>query len=177
MRSIIRNPFFRRIAVAAVALVVVLIAAAGSYLSRTQAAPAQPIPFPHVRMVQAGVQCTFCHTTATMSPAPGIPSLEKCMGCHKMIATDRPAIKQLTTYWNNQQPIEWVRINTLPRYVKFPHNVHVTAGALNCENCHGNVGQMTVTQQVANMNMGWCLSCHQSQQNARQLIDCVICHY
>jgi hypothetical protein len=70
-----------------------------------------------------------------------------------------------------------VRINQLPRHVKFPHHVHVTAGALNCERCHGDVGKMDVTHQVANMNMGWCLDCHQQQPNAKQLIDCVACHY
>ncbi len=177
MRSVIRSPFVRRLLIAVVITVLILVAAVFSYTSRTEAAPQQPMPFPHVRMVSMGIQCTFCHTDAMKSPAPGMPSVEKCMGCHKLIATDRPAIQQLTAYWNNKQPIPWTRINQVPRFVKFPHNVHVTAGGLNCERCHGNVGQMTVTRQASNMNMGWCLDCHRQQPNAKQLIDCVVCHY
>ena len=177
MRSIIRSPFFRRVMIAVVATVLILAVAFISYTSRSQAAPQQPMPFPHVRMVSLGIQCTFCHTTATKSPAPGMPSVEKCMGCHKVIATDKPAIQQLAKYWQDQQPIPWVRINQLPRYVHFPHDVHVDAAGLNCERCHGDVGKMDVTHQVTVMNMGWCLNCHQQQPNARQLMDCVVCHY
>jgi hypothetical protein len=176
MRSIVKSPFFRRAVVAVIATVVILVIAVVSYTSRSQAAPQQPMPFPHNKMVQAGVQCVFCHTDATKSPSPGMPSVEKCMGCHKFVATNTPAIQQLAAYWQRQEPVPWVRINQLPRYVHFPHNVHVNSG-INCERCHGDVGQMPVTHQVAVMNMGWCLSCHQQQPNAKQLIDCVICHY
>ncbi len=178
MRSILRSPYFRRLVIAAVVAALILAATAISYVSRSTASPPQPMPFPHQRMVQAaGVQCTFCHTTATKSPAPGMPSVEKCMGCHKIIAKDRPAIQQLASYAQNGEAIPWVRINRLQRYVHFPHNVHVTAGGLNCERCHGDVGSMTQTHQVVVMNMGWCLDCHQQQPNARQLTDCVVCHY
>ncbi len=176
MRSIMKSPFFRRTAIAVIATVVILVLAVVSYASRSQAAPQQPIPFPHSKMVQAGVQCVFCHTSATKSPSPGMPSVEKCMGCHKFVATNRPAVQQLAGYWQRQEPIPWVRINQLPRYVHFPHNVHVNS-VINCERCHGDVGQMQTTHQVVVMNMGWCLSCHQQQPNAKQLMDCVICHY
>jgi hypothetical protein len=176
MRSIIRSPFFWRPAIAVGVTIIILVIAVWSYTSRSQAAPRQPIPFPHQRMVQAGVQCLFCHTVATKSPSPGMPSVEKCMGCHKYIGTDRPAIQQLAGYWQRQEPILWVRINQLPRYVHYPHNVHVNSG-INCERCHGDVGHMEVTHQVVNMTMGWCLNCHQQQPNAKQLMDCVICHF
>ena len=53
---------------------------------------------------------------------------------------------------------------------------HVTAGALNCENCHGDVGNMVEVYPVADMNMGWCLRCHNQQPNADQLKDCAVCH-
>ena len=36
-------------------------------------------------------------------------------------------------YWARQEPIPWVRVNVLPRYVYFNHEVHVNAGK-NCEN-------------------------------------------
>jgi hypothetical protein len=38
------------------------------------------------------------------------------------------------------------------------------------------VGHMTETRPVVNMTMGWCITCHQQQPNAKQLTDCITCH-
>jgi len=162
-----------------IVLVVLIVAGGATFLlaTRTQAAPQQqPIAFNHQLMVQAGIQCLFCHTEARRSPMAGMPSVEKCMGCHKVIANDKPEIKKVAEYWQRGEPILWVRVNTLPRFVYFSHQVHVVAAGLNCEQCHGDVGHMTVDVPVVRMNMGWCLSCHEKQPNARQLMDCVTCH-
>jgi hypothetical protein len=177
MRFITGVPFAIRVIGGVVGVVVVLGIMYYFWGATTQAAPAQPMPFPHQRMVQAGVQCVFCHTTVQKGPAASIPSVEKCVGCHRVIATDRPAIQQLMTYWQNQQPIPWARVNQLPRFVKFSHQPHVTVGAVNCEECHGDVGHMNEAQPVVRMDMGWCLNCHQKQPNGQQLSDCAICHY
>lgn len=175
MRFITR--FTRRQLMVAGALVMIAIVV-GLFLlaSGTQAAPQQPIAFNHQIMVQAGISCLFCHSEATKSPVAGMPSVERCMGCHKVIATDSPEIKKVAGYWERGEPIPWVRVNQLPRFVYFSHEVHVVTGGLNCERCHGDVGHMTVAQPVVNMNMGWCLSCHEQQPNAKQLMDCVVCH-
>jgi hypothetical protein len=162
-----------------IVLVVLIVACGATFLlaTRTHATPQQqPIAFNHQVMVQLGIQCLFCHTDAQRSPSPGMPSVEKCMGCHRVIATNVPVIQQVAGYWERQQPIPWERVNTLPRFVYFTHEVHITAGKLNCERCHGDVGHMTVARPVVRMNMGWCLSCHESQPNAAQLQDCVVCH-
>jgi hypothetical protein len=98
------------------------------------------------------------------------------MGCHRVIGTDVPAIQQVTDYWNRQQPIPWRRVNVLPRFVYFSHQVHVVAAGLNCERCHGDVGHMAVARPVVHMNMGWCLGCHEQQSNAPQLKECIVCH-
>lgn len=135
----------------------------------------QPIAFNHEVMVQSGMECLFCHQDATRSPAAGMPSVEKCYGCHKVISPNLPVIQQVNGYWERQEPIPWVRVNRLPRFVYFTHRVHVAAG-LNCERCHGDVGHMTVARQVVYFNMGWCLDCHEQQPNAKQLMDCVVCH-
>ena len=144
--------------------------------SAAPAGPTQPLAFNHQVMVQAGVQCLFCHNDALRSPSPGMPSVELCMGCHKTIAADRPAIKKIADYYARGEPIPWARVNYVPRFVYFSHKVHLTVGGLNCENCHGDVGHMKVVEPVAKMTMGWCLDCHSKQSNAPQLRDCVICH-
>jgi len=145
-------------------------------VSNAQAAPEQPIAFNHESMVQKGIACQYCHSGVTKSPVAGIPSVEKCMGCHETNETNSPEIKKLAGYWERQEPIQWVRINQLPRFVYFSHQVHIVGAGLNCERCHGDVGHMTVTRPVVSMNMGFCLSCHQQQPNAKPLIDCLTCH-
>lgn len=177
MGIIDRSPRRLRLVVGAVAVVIVLGGLYFLFGSKTQAAsPQQPIAFNHEVMVQIGIPCLFCHTDATKSPVAGMPSVEKCMGCHKVIATNSPEIQKVAGYWARQEPIPWVRVNQLPRFVYFSHRVHVVAAGLNCERCHGDVGHMTVARPVVKMDMGWCLSCHEQQPNAKQLMDCVVCH-
>jgi c(7)-type cytochrome triheme protein len=97
------------------------------------------------------------------------------MGCHNVIAADSPEVQKLAGYWQRQEPIPWVRIYRLPRFTFFTHQVHLNS-ALNCEDCHGDVGNMETTHATVVMEMGWCLGCHNKQPNAPQLRDCVVCH-
>lgn len=140
------------------------------------ASSGEPFTFNHEVMVQEGIQCLYCHADARRSPSAGMPSMQKCMGCHKVIATDNPDVQTLTDYWDRQEPISWQRHIRLPRFVYFSHQVHVVAAGLNCERCHGDVGQMSEALPVAEINMGWCLDCHQKQPNHQELVDCVVCH-
>jgi hypothetical protein len=177
MRLITNAPRRRRLMIGALLLVIVLGGAYFLVAPQTQvAAPPQPIAFNHEVMVQAGISCLFCHSGATKSPVAGMPSVERCMGCHKVIVPNLPEIQKVAGYWERQEPIPWARVNQLPRFVYFSHRVHVVAGKLNCERCHGDVGHMTVAQPVVKMDMGWCLGCHKQQPNAKQLTDCVVCH-
>jgi hypothetical protein len=135
----------------------------------------QPIAFEHNTHAENGIQCQFCHTGVYKSPAAGIPSVEKCMGCHTYIATDSNQIKKLAGYWERQEPVPWVRVNQQPSYVYFNHVSHVSAG-VSCGACHGDVANMTVAESVVNMNMGFCLDCHAEQENKDALHDCAVCH-
>ncbi len=174
----LRNPRFW-LAIVGALIVLIIIAGFVAYLfaPKILAAPAQPINFTHVLMVGAGINCLYCHTDAERGPAAGIPSVDKCVGCHKVInRTSNDEVKKIFDYYNAGQPIPWARVNELPRFVRFTHQAHIAAG-FNCERCHGNVAKMTVDVPVVNMNMGWCLSCHEQQPNAEQLKDCMICHY
>jgi c(7)-type cytochrome triheme protein len=178
MRARFSTPRSRIALLAIIAVVVLLLLGAGwLFFGRAAAAPAQPINFPHVLMVQAGVTCLFCHADAQRSFAAGIPTVEKCMGCHSIIAKDRPDIIKLTNeYWVPQKPVPWQKVNQLPRFVHFSHQPHLAAG-LNCERCHGDVGHMRQTTQVVTMDMGWCITCHSSQPAGDQLKNCEVCHY
>ena len=143
--------------------------------------PHQPIFFRHdLHAGQFKMQCQYCHYSVDVSPEPGIPSLETCMGCHLVVAgsdsTNRAEITKLRTAWSEKKPVEWVRIHALARHVHFPHQRHIKAlGPSACATCHGDVTRMPQVYKVNNVNnMGWCISCHVERKVTR---DCTACHY
>ena len=160
-------------------LLIVAGIAGGVLFTRAQvlAAPEQPIAYSHRAHIEAGVQCLFCHPSALRSPMAGIPSVQKCMGCHAVIEVDNPAIQEVAGYWERGEPIPWVRVNAQPDFVFFSHQPHLGA-SLSCETCHGDVGSMTVARPVLKMDMGWCLDCHlkQPEEKVARLADCLACH-
>ena len=134
----------------------------------------QPIAFSHAHHVgEYEIACEFCHAYARRGPVAGIPSVERCVGCHRSIVSDQPEIQKLFGYWENEEPIPWIRIHDLPDYVRFTHKAHVRA-EIACDNCHGDVAQMEIVQQTESLSMGWCLDCHKERNASR---DCLICHY
>jgi hypothetical protein len=157
----------------------VIVVGGGILLTRVRvlAAPEQPIAYSHRDHVEVGIQCLYCHTEATRSEIAGIPSVGKCMGCHSYILTDKDAVKTVAGYWERGEPIPWERVNIQPDFVYFSHRSHTLSG-LNCETCHGDVGSMDTVTPVVKMEMGWCLDCHQQQNEAKvaRLVDCLACH-
>lgn len=150
-------------------------------LSRSYAAPPQPLVYQHSKHIAAGATCLYCHAGATRGAVAGLPSLAKCMGCHTNVQPKDPAdqkdIDQLIKYWDEKRPVQWIKINDQPDFVQFNHRPHLAAGVA-CETCHGDVSQMGYAQSY-NHNMGWCLSCHRQQapEKVARLIDCATCHY
>ena len=137
-------------------------------------APEQPIAFPHPQHVQTlGMNCLYCHSAANKSPDPGLPPTASCMGCHLLVAAQKPEIQKLQQYARDSVPIPWVRIHKVPDYVQFPHMRHVNAG-VTCQTCHGEVQKMPRVYQYSSLNMGWCVNCH-VERKARY--DCATCHY
>ena len=142
--------------------------------------PEQPIPFSH--KLHAGkneIPCQYCHSAARRSSSAGIPPLNTCMGCHRLVATDKPNIKKVAEHYKNNDPIKWVKVHDLPDFVRFPHKIHVTNKAdggagIECQECHGKVQEMDVVEQVAPLQMGWCIGCHKER---KAKLECVACHY
>jgi cytochrome c2 len=149
--------------------------------------PTQPIAFSH--KVHAGINqinCLYCHGNAWESKHAAIPSMNVCMNCHKAISTYEKGpklydaeggeingtaeIQKLYKYagftpgqnWDpaKAKPVEWVKIHNLPDHVYFNHAQHVNAGKVQCQTCHGNIQEMDVVKQQAELSMGWCVNCH-----------------
>lgn len=137
--------------------------------------PVQPIEFSH--KIHAGdnqIPCKYCHLYVERSRVSGVPNVQRCMGCHKIIKTDSPLIQKLTAYWDNKEPIPWVKVHNLPDFVRFTHKRHIKAG-LQCQECHGDVASMSRITKVSSLKMGWCLSCHE-RRSVKNGKDCWTCH-
>ncbi len=125
---------------------------------------AQPVPFSHEHhATELGIDCRYCHTGVEKSGNPGIPSTQVCMSCHSQIWTDSPLIKPVRDSYRDNKPLVWNRLNWVPRFVYFPHNIHIARG-ISCNNCHGPIQKMMITYKGKAFWMAFCLNCHREPQ-------------
>ncbi|MFQ5802950.1 MAG: cytochrome c3 family protein [Candidatus Methylomirabilales bacterium] len=135
--------------------------------------PEQPIGFSH--KIHAGdnqIPCLYCHVNARRSIVAGIPSVQRCIGCHESIPGDRPGIQRLQAYWNRKEPIPWIKVYDQPDFVHFSHKRHILKG-IACERCHGSVEAMDVVREAVTLDMDRCVACHMEREAN---IDCWGCH-
>lgn len=134
----------------------------------------QPIQYSHkVHVTQNRIDCRFCHSSATKSRYAGIPSVEKCMICHRVIAVDHPEVRKIAQYWRERKAIPWTRVTEFPDHSYFPHYRMVNAG-IACLECHPGMDRAGVAVQKREFTMGFCMACHRKRNVS---IDCWTCHY
>jgi hypothetical protein len=126
--------------------------------------PPQPIAYSHkLHAGLKGMDCRYCHRHVEDGPHATVPDADTCMGCHKQVKADSPALKLLRDSYGEGGPdgdaIRWVKVHQLPDYAYFNHAVHVNAG-VGCASCHGRVDQMETVRLVEPLSMSWCLDCH-----------------
>jgi hypothetical protein len=124
----------------------------------------QPLEFDHRHHVRdVGIDCEYCHNTARRAATAGVPSTEKCMGCHDQIWNRSPMLDVVRRSYFSGMPIPWNRVHQLPGFVYFNHAIHVNKG-FGCASCHGRVDRMPAVYQVATLTMGFCLDCHRNPE-------------
>ena len=136
----------------------------------------QPFEFPHDVHAGKQIMCTeYCHEGVTTGPVAGLPSVSTCMICHSAIATDRPRIQQLTALSERGIDLEWKRVYGYVReaHVRFNHAPHIRA-EVECATCHGNIGEQEIAQRNVDLNMGFCVNCHNETSAS---VDCLTCHF
>jgi len=132
----------------------------------------QPVDFSHeLHAGQLGVNCLFCHRHATDSKTATVPSVSLCMSCHRSLNSKTAKAEKLLAYWNERKPIPWMRLQRIPDFVYFTHEMHMKGG-LQCADCHGQVDRIRETPRAATYEMGWCLACHRER---RASVDCWTC--
>ena len=121
----------------------------------------QPVPFAHNLHVAAlGLNCRYCHIGVDQSSFADIPPAETCMSCHSQIATNSPNLQLVRDSYNKGTPIQWNRVNSLPDYVYFNHQIHVDKG-VGCETCHGRMDKVTTAVRAKYFYMDTCTECHE----------------
>jgi hypothetical protein len=124
----------------------------------------QPIQFSHAHHVGGiGLDCRYCHTSVETSAFAGIPPTKTCMNCHSQVWSTAPILEPVRASFRNNTPLTWIRVNDLPDFVYFNHQIHVKQG-VGCATCHGPVDQMALTYQATTMQMEWCLDCHRAPE-------------
>ena len=120
--------------------------------------PSQPLPaFSHkIHNAINGIDCQYCHSSASYSKHASIPSVNVCMNCHKEIdgasEQGKKDVEKIRAHAgfdsesyaysdSSLSPIVWNRVWVLPDHVFFSHAQHVNenVGNIDCKNCHGNV--------------------------------------
>ncbi len=122
----------------------------------------QPVDFDHRHHSQDdGIDCVYCHTSVFRAGTAGIPSTDKCMGCHSQVWSQsvmlEPVLKGL--FLGDADPVE-----QSPRSARFRlfQPCHSREQGVGCSTCHGRVNEMAQVYQVAPLTMGWCLDCHRA---------------
>ena len=135
-----------------------------SWATRQNEFVEQPIQFSHAHHAGGmGIDCRYCHTSVENSSFAGIPPTRTCMNCHAQIWSTAPILEPVRASFRDNRNLTWIRVNDLPDFVYFNHQIHVRQG-VGCVTCHGRVDQMALTYQAAPLLMEWCLDCHRTPE-------------
>ena len=145
-------------------LVVLITAVFSPKTSAMGYAPVQPVAYSHaLHAGDLGIDCRYCHTAVEATAKATLPPTATCMNCHATIKTESAQLAIVRESAETGRPIPWVRVHDLPDFVYFNHAGHIQSG-VGCVSCHGHVDRMAVVEQVAPLNMGWCLECHRDPE-------------
>jgi hypothetical protein len=136
----------------------------------------QPILYNHKKHIEeAGLTCFDCHSQVMTHQKASIPNIEFCQNCHKEAMTNSKEEEKLVRYISNKERIPWVQVHRLPDHAYFSHRRHVTLGKIACQECHGNVTEMTLpfSRPAVSIKMKFCIQCHEKN---RVNTDCATCH-
>jgi len=161
----------------------------------------QPLEFRHkTHADKSGVaECSECHALRDDGTFAGIPSVEKCAGCHSdHLGTSAAEATLVDAYVKPRVETPWLVYARQPANVWFSHAVHVRRAALHCEQCHSTYGQSDEVRiyeqnrisgysrdiwghsisrlrrtQYSGMKMSDCENCHRQRQVE---VGCLGCH-
>jgi len=152
----------------------------------------QPVNFSHkVHAEKAGSKCEDCHAFREDGSFAGIPTLDKCAGCHTAPMGTTAAEKDfIDQYVTPQREPQWASYACQPENVYFSHITHVKLAKVACERCHGDQGTSDSLRPQQRdrisgysrdiwgaagrpgMTMNDCVACHRRQGLEHSCLDC-----
>jgi len=147
----------------------------------------QPVQYPHDRHLALGMECEACHTGAREGRHAGIPPTSFCANCHLVEPQEgespgakpaAPTPEAMRGFLERGEEIPWRQFQREPRHVYFSHRLHAGVAKIDCEDCHGDMKQVSdpVTRAVFPRHlrgMKRCASCHIEEHVT---VDCLSCH-
>ncbi len=134
-----------------------------------------PIQFNHKSHKEQGLECVTCHQYAQTHTFAGSPKLEVCLECHEEPITESPEEAKIRKYADENEEIPWVPLYRMPGHVFFTHQRHVSGAGLQCETCHGKIGETVKPppKPLKTLSMNACMDCHRKTGADN---DCLACH-
>lgn len=136
----------------------------------------QPLAFNHKLHMEQDVTCVECHLRAADGAIATLPPTRICMLCHEEPQGESPEEPRVREFAELGDYIPWIVVNKSVGHVYFSHEAHVTWGAMECNECHGDMGEETVplvASQVEFLTMEACMDCHFERGASN---DCLVCH-
>ena len=131
----------------------------------------QPIQFNH--QAHQDLECSGCHEFVETEFFAGLPPIDTCMLCHETALTESQEEEKIRTLASEGNPIEWQPLFRQPAHVFYSHRRHVGIAGLECQQCHGDIGESTQPPVwVQNLTMDACISCHEQNQLEAGCVDC-----
>ncbi len=111
----------------------------------------QPIAFNHkvhAKITDSG--CESCHFFRENGRFSGIPSIALCKTCHRKVEKQgRNEAVFINDFVKKDLEIPWQVYSKQPDSVFFSHAAHVKTAKLECDTCHGGLGQSTVPKKYS----------------------------
>lgn len=167
----------------------------------------QPFDFDHKLHVSEMGGCDGCHSFREDGTFTGLPKLAQCIDCHDGMLGETAAEETFVKdYLQNDREVPWLVYSEQPDCVFFSHAAHVLSGGMECETCHGPIGESTSSRTYEKnritgysrdiwgksmlglkknswdrMKMDDCAECHREngvKQNSAQTYKgaCFVCH-
>ena len=147
----------------------------------------QPVDFSHkIHADKAGAKCEDCHAFGADGTYSGMPTLDKCSGCHAAAMGDTAAEKNfIAGYVTPAREPQWNSYARQPENVYFSHASHVKLGGMKCDQCHSGEGASNALRPVRvdrvggytrdvwqRMKMDDCVACHRQRHQENSCLDC-----
>lgn len=156
MNTVSRVTIFGAVLFLAGVLTTIFTIVRSPYVTEVGVVREQPVPFSHQHHVgDVGLDCRYCHTSVEDSSFAGIPPTQTCMNCHSQLFADSAMLAPVRDSFRAGKPLFWTRVNDLPDFVYFNHEIHIHKGVA-CVTCHGEVAKMPLMWREHTLHMQWC---------------------